>query len=86
MSDISLSEKRARAGQMGGISTVLSHPPGYMRELGRRGGLKHGGYLGDDALQARAEKISKEAGLPDSNSLPVLLRAWKQRRMSSAIA
>lgn len=61
-------------GQLGGLQTVLRHPPGYMKELGKLGGRPRLRQLAVPEVQLD----KKEERLP--NSLKGLRELWRERK------
>jgi hypothetical protein len=70
---MTLPEKRARAGQIGGITTALRHQ-GKHSEWGKLGGRRPLPTLAE--IEAERPKGGDRRELP--NSIPALLRLWKE--------
>ena len=61
-------------GRIGGLQTLLRHPPGYMKELGARGGRPKLRQLPAPTVQ------SKRNGGRLPNSLKELKELWQEHR------
>jgi len=63
-------------GRIGGLQTVLRHPPSYMRELGAKGGRPR---LRQLSVPLTKNKV-REGMAVQPNNLKVLKELWRERR------
>ena len=66
-------------GRMGGLQTVLRHPPGYMKELGAKGGRPRLRQLAVPKVESQLKGGNR---LP--NRLSELRELWRAKKMGRA--
>lgn len=80
----SLSEKRSKAGHIGGLQTFFLHGREGMSEKGRLGGRPRLITLEEiqesRRLEAETEKENRRMDTPHSNSLATLKTLWRNKR------